>query len=573
MSYCGNVLPKTTFRAFIAAAFTIVGLATLLGLTDERAQAATGVDFGIAVTDDRNNLLEQTEAEIGREFDFVRLFNRWEDQFPSNNDLQVLQDRNAMVSVKPQRADGSRIPWADIAAAQPGDALYQEMVDWAQALEPYEDQIWITFHHEPEARANQVHGTDAEFIAAWQNFMTIMNAQGVDPLGRVWIMTDFSFQLPSSDRRQAAKWYPGDFWVDAIAADAYNWFDCRAGTEIDWLSLAQIIEDLRLFGQDHPEQELMLAEFGSVEDRNDPDRKAEWFQEAQTLFARPGYEQFTAVSYFNLFDGTGNFNCDWQFDSSAQSAAAYTAFGNDPFYGGNGPAVPVPPPVPPCTATANGTGYDLEWNSFGTPVVRRNGAWLTTLQDGVMNFNDPNPPAGSTYQVIVYSGTNRTDLTCEVVGDPVTPPPPPPPPADPTCTATVQDDGILLSWDVEGDPIIRRDGFWLATPPANATTFLDTNPSAQPTYLIRTRPDGTVVDTTCELQGDLPVNPVCTITTGAGVELNWTVDGTVNLRKNGNWLATVQNGQSFSDAAGTAADTYLVRVHPAGGGVIDHECV
>ena len=58
--------------------------------------------------------------------------------------------------------------------------------------------------------------------------------------------------------------------------------------------------------------------------------------------------------------------------------------------------------------------------------------------------------------------------------------------------------------------------------------------------------------------GPDPVGP-CTVTaTGAGVTVEWTLDGQVFLRRNGDWRATPA-GQSFVDSSGTAADSYELR--------------
>ncbi len=552
-------------RALSVAVLSVVALGIAFGTTSDRADAVGDIDLGISVVDDRANLISDAEAELGRNVDFVRLFNRWDDQFPSNNDLQLLNGRDAMISIKPIRDNNSRIPWADIALAQPGDPLYQDMVDWAQALEPYEDQIWITFHHEPEAGSNLVHGTDDEFVAAWRNFMSIMDAQGLDTLGRVWIMTDYSFQLSNTDRRAAAKWYPGDAWVEGIAADAYNWYDCRTGTEIGWLSLEDIIDDLRLFGQAHPNEELMLAEFGSVEDTQNPSRKAQWFQDAQALFAQPGFEQFTAISYFSLPDIRGNFNCDWRFTTSTQSTNAFVALADDPFYGGDGPVVEPPEPEDPCTATASGTGYDIEWSEPGTPVIRRNGSWLTTLGNGINTYFDAGAPANPTYQVIVYAGNSQTTLDCVTEGSP---------PNQPFCVGTVTGNNVELEWNLAGTPIVRRNGFWLASLNAGTTSYLDSSAPQGATYTVRVWPAGSAaVDLPCTLDGPISPSEACTATVNNGsVSLSWTVSGTVNLRKNGQWLAQVVGQQSFTDNGGNAADSYIVRSWVPGGGSIDYTC-
>ena len=105
-----------------------------------------------------------------------------------------------------------------------------------------------------------------------------------------------SFELPPSDPRYAAYWYPGDGYVDDIAADVYNWFDCRyqtGGPKNAWKSLEQItyspndtndlggvtnyLDNLNagLVQQGKPTKGLILMEWGSVEnDTTTPGTKA-----------------------------------------------------------------------------------------------------------------------------------------------------------------------------------------------------------------------------------------------------------------------------------------------------------
>ena len=125
-----------------------------------------------------------------------------------------------------------------------------------------------------------------------------------------------------------------------ISADAYNWFTCRPGILTAWKSLAQIIEAQRVFGLAHPNQRLYLAEYGTVEDPAQPGRKAQWFADAQALFALPAYSQFAGVNQFENLPGR---DCLWVPDSSSSAAAAWRAWGADPVYGGSNP--PPPPPA------------------------------------------------------------------------------------------------------------------------------------------------------------------------------------------------------------------------------------
>ena len=176
------------------------------------------MQIGVAVFDDSPTLLNEFETSIGRNVNVVRFYQLWDDEFPSANDVDLLNGRDMILSVRPRHKNGEPVLWADIARARTGDPLYQDMVDWANAIRPYESQIWLSFQHEPEARENLPNGEADDFIAAWRKFMTVIDSEGVELAGRVWIMTDFSFHVPDTDRRQADRWYPGDEWVFALAA-------------------------------------------------------------------------------------------------------------------------------------------------------------------------------------------------------------------------------------------------------------------------------------------------------------------------------------------------------------------
>jgi hypothetical protein len=126
----------------------------------------------------------------------------------------------------------------------------------------------------------------------------------------VWTMTADAFK--ATDARQASLWYPGDLYVDDIGADAYNWYNCRTGINSPWTSLASLLEPVRIFGQQHPAKGLMVPEWGTVEDSNSPNRKAQWFQDAEGLFQGTQWSQFTSVLYFHSRHPTSEYpNCLW----------------------------------------------------------------------------------------------------------------------------------------------------------------------------------------------------------------------------------------------------------------------
>ena len=237
----------------------------------------------------------------------------------------------------------------DIADAAPGSPIHQQIVTWAQRVRDLDVPVWFSFNHEPEFVGNTPNGTDQDFIDAWRRVHAEFVANGVTNAEFVWIMTDYSFDVPSTDRRHAPKWYPGDDVVSHIAADAYNWSDCRDGVFNPWRSLEEIIDPLRQFGASHPDKGVLLAEWASTESGGD---KAAWIDDASELFMQPGWDQFIAVSHFNDIDPASP-NCSWPIDSSPSSLEAIRDMGSLAFYGGGG-APPDEDPVVSVLAPVGG---------------------------------------------------------------------------------------------------------------------------------------------------------------------------------------------------------------------------
>jgi hypothetical protein len=332
---------------------TVVALVVALQATPAPADRAILFGAHPGGTDDgRLPAMTNLESWIGRELDFVRVFELWNSPFPTSfHDAVIASDRKMLLSVRAKRLDGSFVPWREIADAQPGSAVYNQIVTWVERVRAIGEPVWFTFNHEPEFAGNIANGSNNDFIDAWRRIITEFRNRGITNAEFVWIMTDWSFHVPSSDRRYARKWYPGDGYVDDIAADAYNWSSCRPNEVSPWRSLEWIIAPLRDFGLQHPDKGMMLAEWASATQGGD---KAAWITEARELLKQPGWEQFIAVSYFSRFDQNYP-DCNFPIDSSPSVTAAFAAMGADPFYGGAGSPPPPPPPPPPSNTIFSGS--------------------------------------------------------------------------------------------------------------------------------------------------------------------------------------------------------------------------
>jgi hypothetical protein len=287
--------------------------------------------------------VQSLETKVGRQLGAVRVFLLWDEAFPTSYHTWLRDTgRLPLISVKALRTNGQLVLWRDIVNAPAGSALHNQIVSWADKIKAFGVPVYFTFNHEPEAAASSNNGTDAEFIGAWRKVISIFRDRAVTNAKFLWIMTEYSFERPASDRRQAVKWFPGDAYVDALGADAYNDYTCRTESDSPWKTLAQDIEAFRLFGLNHPGKEMWLPEWASFEDPNNATRKAAWIDQVRALFKTDPYSQFKGILYFHSYrPGTP---CLWWVDSSAASLNAFTAMGADVFYTRR---IGDPPPPPP----------------------------------------------------------------------------------------------------------------------------------------------------------------------------------------------------------------------------------
>ncbi|GAB3245020.1 glycoside hydrolase family 26 protein [Kineosporia babensis] len=145
-----------------------------------------------------------------------------------------------------------------------------------------------------------------DFIRAWQHVRS--KFEGL-PVEWVW-----SPNAPAFDGTNGGvdQYWPGDDQVDWIAADGYNFYTCADHRY--WKSFDEIFTPF-LEWAESKEKPLMLAEFGSLRDPEQPARQAEWI--ADSVSRASTHPQLKALVYFNS-DGQG---CDWRLDSSDHTNA------------------------------------------------------------------------------------------------------------------------------------------------------------------------------------------------------------------------------------------------------------
>ncbi len=371
------------------------------------AAPATPILFGaytqLQSGESRSEAITSLEGAIGRPLAIVRVYYRWDAGFPGDYERWLRDSGHTLfMSVRAQRADGSIIRWRDIANAEPGSALHDRIIEWADRIKGFGAPLYFAFHHEPEIVASSGHGGADDFIAAWQKVITVFREQGVTNAEYVWTMTAYAFAR--QDTRAAPNWYPGDGYVDHFGADAYNFYTCRPDQDTPWRSLGDIIEPFRQFGLAHPDKGLFLPEWGSVEDPQQPGRKAGWIDYAREVLAGPGYEQLRGVMYWDAM--SHNYaECDWRLGTSSTALAAFGRMGLDPAFISTGP--PSVTSFAP-TRGASGTTVEVAGANFVDVTSVSVGGTDTTFFVSALDRLTATVPQGATggpIQIVTPFGT------------------------------------------------------------------------------------------------------------------------------------------------------------------------
>ncbi len=309
--------------------------------------------------------LTSLEAALGRRVDVDRIYADWDQVEP---DSQVVWDVDngiiPVLSIKAITSVGRVVPWAQIAAGDDDAAIVAQ----AKGLASLRSPVILAFNHEPESDPS--YGSPADFVAAWRHYVTVFRAEGATNVSFVLILEARSYDPATID-----EWYPGDSYVDWVAADGYNRFGCD-GSPPQWQDFSTLFSPLNSFAVAH-DKPAMITEWGSAEDPAVPGRKAQWITDAaQTLI---GWPQVKASMYFD--NGGSKTQCNWPLTSSASALDAFRAMGQLPTF--------APRPVA-ALDTTDGSGpapLQVTFTTEGTTdALRAITAWS-------LNFGDGSPPA------------------------------------------------------------------------------------------------------------------------------------------------------------------------------------
>jgi len=311
----GSAADEPSPRQAICLRVPIEGCGVLWGVYTKQVSARQG--WAKPFTD--------LESQIGRQFDLVKRYHDWSNQggsgqFPDKYERELGADGSRTLYfawTSNVWSTGSTTKWADIASGRYDSSV---ILPAAKRIKDWGHTVFIDFDHEMDGRTRTTSGTPAQYVAAHRHIVDVFNAAGVDNVIWAWVPTG---TMGNRDRIKAM--YPGDDYVDWVGYDPYNFYSCNGSrwetpTEslkpfYDWMS-ANITSN----------KPVLLGEYGSVSDSNDPTRIEKWYAELGGALA--SMPRIRAVMQWNSQTSA---TCDFRITREPQALEGFTTAGLDAY--------------------------------------------------------------------------------------------------------------------------------------------------------------------------------------------------------------------------------------------------
>ena len=212
----------------------------------------------------------------------------------------------------------------------------------AQQMKAFGHEFFMRYCWEMDGSRKQgtVKGPE-RFVEAWRRMYRIFQEEGATNVIWAWTANAAGFKDKrkySNNEPPGPYFYPGDEYVDWIAADGYNWGVSKRNQGDRWRQILEIFDEFMVFARAHPKP-IMLGEYGAQEQREDPEAKPEWMRRSHdVLINKPktpeckhcgAFSDVAAVVYFDVDYGPHG---DWRIMSSEETLRAYKEASDDPWF-------------------------------------------------------------------------------------------------------------------------------------------------------------------------------------------------------------------------------------------------
>ncbi|MDO8964430.1 MAG: glycosyl hydrolase [Coriobacteriia bacterium] len=260
--------------------------------------------------------LNALEAQLATTSKVVNLYVADTDGFPVNR-ARTIADRGSIPMITLEFFSTSN-GGVDIITNGSRDA---DIIRFADAAKAHGREIYLRPFHEMNSNwypwAGATNGNSAaKVVAAWKHVKDIFAARGATNVKFVWCVNNES--VPNTAANAISAYWPGDAYVDMLAADAYN-FGTSASWST-WRSFSTAMNPCYATITGLSAKPFFLAEAGCAEQGGN---KAAWITDMFNVI-KTSYPRLTGICWFNVND-LSTTNTDWRVDSSAASLAAFQA--------------------------------------------------------------------------------------------------------------------------------------------------------------------------------------------------------------------------------------------------------
>ena len=263
------------------------------------------------------------ETALGRKIPHVVTFQDWSAPFPDLDAREArARGKTLQITWEPWHfSDANAIKLRDIVAGKHD----QYIDDWANGARSFGGEIWIRWGHEmngnwyPWSVSNN--GSDAQMWSkAYRHIHDRFARAGASNVRWVWCFNAQS--VPDAGWNDAAKTYPGNDYVDAVAIDGYNFGTTTAHSR--WQSFERIFaRPIALANRNWPDKPLWIGETGCATTGGD---KVEWLRQMDKSLRGP-FSRVESVTWFEAAK-----EADWRVMSSLESAKTARRIWNADYY-------------------------------------------------------------------------------------------------------------------------------------------------------------------------------------------------------------------------------------------------
>jgi hypothetical protein len=310
----------------IAVGFAAIGLSTTEPGRAGNLRPGSGAWWGGFVQKSGDLTHRQSvgrlEQRLGRRLKINHHYHEWRSLRLREERRDLAAGRIPLISW-PSAAWPRGIDAADINAGNQDRVIRNA----ARKLKRIGGPVFLRFAFEMDQRppSRRYIGKPRSFIRAWRRVHRIIRARDADNVKFVWCAVASNF---ASGRAQ--RFYPGDRYVQWIAADGFSFHPVKLSSQSRWRSFREIFKAFYSWGAPR-KRPLMVAATGVQEDRRRSRRKAKWFRSAGAAL-RKNMRDIEAFVYWNARHPTPNGDAVFNANTSRASFRAYRRMGRIAYF-------------------------------------------------------------------------------------------------------------------------------------------------------------------------------------------------------------------------------------------------